>query len=259
MKTKKGIHFQFDRVPGKQVLLFSNSLGTDLTMWDLQAEYFKNDFQILRYDTRGHGGSDKISGNFSLDDLALDVIDLMDELEIDKAHFVGLSIGGFTGIWLGTHYTNRFLSLTLANTAPRIATSAVWESRIEQVLKSGLQQVADASADRWFTKDFSELNPELVKKTVEPMLLVRPESYIGCCRILKDTDQLDSLLKIQLPCLIIAGESDAVTTVADAKMMSDKIQKSRVAILPAAHLSNVESEDFNKELSFFLKPLERLT
>lgn len=253
MKTKKGIHFRFDKAPGKPVLLFSNSLGTDLTMWDQQVEFFKNDFQILRYDTRGHGASDKISDHFTLDDLALDLIDLMDELEIEKVHFVGLSIGGFTGIWLGTHYANRFLSLTLANTAPRIATEAIWESRIEQVLKSGLGPVANASADRWFTKDFCRLKPELVRKTVEPMKLVRPESYIGCCGVLKNTDQWESLSQIQLPCLIIAGASDAVSTVAEAKLMSEKIPKSRVVILQAAHLSNVESEDFNNELYNFIQ------
>lgn len=252
MKTKKGIHFQFDRVPGKQVLVFSNSLGTDLRMWDKQAEYFKSHFQILRYDTRGHGSSDKISDNFTLDDLALDIIDLMDELEIKKAHFVGLSIGGFTGLWLGTHYAERFLSLCLANTSAKIATEAVWQNRIELVLQSGLSPVADASIDRWFTKDFCQKNIETVKKTIAPMLLVRPESYIGCCRVLKGNDQWESLSKIQLPCLIIAGAADAVTTVSEAKLMTEKIKNGRMVILPAAHLSNVESEDFNKELITFL-------
>lgn len=253
LKTKRGIHYQFDRTPGKPVLLFSNSLGTDLSMWDIQAEFFKNDFQILRYDSRGHGESDIISENFSLDDLALDVIDLMNELEIDKVHFVGISIGGATGIWLGSHYADRFLSFALANTSPRIATALVWENRIEQVLKSGLRPVADASIDRWFTKVFCRLNPELVKKAIEPMMQVRVESYIGCCRVLRDSDQWESLPRILLPCLIVAGAFDAVTTVTEAKLMSEKIPLSRVIILEAAHLSNIESVDFNIALEDFQK------
>jgi 3-oxoadipate enol-lactonase len=252
MKTKKGIHYRFESAPEKPVLLFSNSLGTDFTMWDQQAEFFKTDFQILRYDTRGHGNSEIISENFSLDDLARDVIDLMDELEIKKVHFIGISIGGFTGLWLGTHYADRFLSLTLANTAPRIATKEIWENRIEQVKQLGLEPVSQTSLDRWFTKEFCRLNTELVKKTVAPMQQVKSESYIGCCRILKDTDQWHLLSQIQLPCLIIAGEFDAVTTVTEAKLMAEQIKNAQVMILPAAHLSNIESDDFNKVLLDFL-------
>lgn len=252
MKSSRGIHYQLDGDEKLPVLVFSNSLGTDLSMWDFQAEQFKKDFHILRYDSRGHGGSDEISSKFTIADLGEDLLQLMDELQIKKAHYCGLSIGGFTGIWLGSQHPERFKSLTLANTAPRISTAEVWEKRIELVQKEGLEPVAKTSASRWFTEKFIHDHPEVVDKISENLKQTRRSSYIGCCEVLRDTNLWSFLPLINIPTLVIAGDQDPVSGVLEAQKMVANIKSSRLSVLPASHLSNLEGDSFNESLRDFL-------
>lgn len=214
MKSRRKINYDYHQNENKPVIVFSNSLGCDLHMWDKQFDELKNDFSILRYDVRGHGRSvPSLSSEFAMNDLCVDLIDLMDELNIQKAHFCGLSIGGFIGLWLGENFSNRFYSLTLCNTSAKISTTEGWMARIELVKKEGLDPIAEASPARWFTADFAKNNPSLVAKTTYPMKEMEKECYMQCCNLLGSLDQWSDISAIELPTLIIAGKFDLVTTV----------------------------------------------
>lgn len=241
MKSSRGIDYRFDGDENRPVLLFSNSLGTDYSMWDRQIEELKSSFRLLRYNTDGL----KVN---SIEDLGEQVVTLLDELKIEKVHYCGISLGGLIGMWLAAHRPERFLSFTLANTSPKIATADIWESRIQLVKREGLAPVAQASPSRWFTEEFTRRNPEVVQKSLVAFNSTPPQSYINCCEVLKKTDLWSLLPQIQARVLIIAGEHDLVTTVNEAKKMREALTNAQVIILPAAHLSNIEATGFTEAL-----------
>lgn len=243
------MHYQIDGQHGKPWLMFSNSLGTDLSMWDAQADYFKDDFRILRYDTRGHGGSAPQPGAATLGQLGQDVLSLLDTLDIERVHFCGLSMGGAIAQWLGIHAPQRLDKLVIANSAPRIGTPQGWQDRALQVRTAGLDAVADGAAGRWFTPDFIEREPERVAALVAGLRKGSPEGYANCCDALAEADLRADISAITTPTLLIAGAADPVTTVADAQSMHAQIKGSQLVTLPASHISNIEAEQaFNLAL-----------
>jgi 3-oxoadipate enol-lactonase len=246
-------HYQIDGRRGKPWLMFSNSLGTDLCMWDAQVEFFKHDFRILRYDTRGHGGSPTQSWPTTLAALGHDVLSLLDELNIDKVHFCGLSMGGAIAQWLGIHAPQRLQKLVIANSAPRIGTPEGWQDRAAQVRAAGLDGVADGAAGRWFTPGFIAREPQRVASLVATLRSGDPQGYANCCDALATADLRAELPRITTRTLLVAGASDPVTTPADAVAMRDQILGSVMATLEASHISNIEAEAaFNAELKAFL-------
>lgn len=248
------MHYQIDGQRGKPWLMFSNSLGTDLSMWDAQVEFFKNDFRILRYDTRGHGGSPAQPGPTTLAALGQDVLSLLDALDIDRAHFCGLSMGGAIAQWLGIHAPQRLDKLVIANSAPRIGTPQGWQERAAQVRADGLNFVADGAAGRWFTPGFVEHEPQRVASLVAKLRSGDPQGYANCCDALAAADLRAELARIITPTLLIAGAADPVTTVADASAMQGQIRNSVMLTLDASHISNIEAEmAFNAALSEFLR------
>lgn len=252
MKAANGLFYQWEGNKEAPVLILSNSLGTNFTMWNDQVKELKKNFHILRYDTRGHGQSDVTPGPYSIKGLAKDVIDLMDELKIKEAWFCGISIGGITGLQLGVDYQDRFLGFILANTSAKIVTSDVWKNRIKLVRDNGLEAVAIATPERWFTKEFLEKEKKLTSSVVDQILQTSEVGYIACCYALADCDLWNQIATIKKPTLIIAGEADAVTTVADAKKMVNAIEHASFKVLKANHLSNIEKwHDFNTALLSF--------
>lgn len=245
--------YQIDGQRGKPWLMFSNSLGTDLSMWDAQAEYFKDDFRILRYDTRGHGGSAPQPGPVTLGQLGQDVLSLLDTLDVERVHFCGLSMGGAIAQWLGIHAPQRLDKLVIANSAPRIGTPQGWQDRAAQVRATGLDAVADGAAGRWFTPDFIEREPERVTTLVARLRKGSPQGYAACCDALAEADLCTGISAITAPTLLIAGAADPVTTVADAEAMREQIKGSQLVALQASHISNIEAEDaFNHAVERFL-------
>jgi 3-oxoadipate enol-lactonase len=233
--------------------MFSNSLGTDLRMWQGQAGFFKQEFRILRYDTRGHGGSATGTGLASLAQLGRDVLTLLDALDIDRTHFCGLSMGGAIAQWLGINAPQRLRKLVIANSAPRIGTAQGWLDRAAQVRASGLGAVADGAAGRWFSSAFVEREPQRVASLVAILRGGSAEGYAACCDTLAAADLRGQLSAITVPTLLIAGASDPVTTVADAASMRDQIPGAAMVTLEASHISNIEAEPaFNLALREFL-------
>ena len=239
-----------DREP---VLVFSNSLGTDFSMWDPQMAELQRCFSILRYDTRGHGQSSITPGEYTIEQLGRDVIGLLDSLHLDRVHFCGLSMGGMIGIWLGIHAPSRLYRLVLCNTAARIGTTEMWNARITTVRKDGMRSVAAAVIERWFTPGFRASSPEKVARAQQMLENSSPEGYAACCAAIRDMDQREAVAKVKAPTLVIYGGSDSVIPPSDSHFLTAQIQGAAELELPAAHLSNVEQADaFTEAVSNFL-------
>jgi 3-oxoadipate enol-lactonase len=255
------IAYTLEGPPTAPVLVLSNSLGTTMDMWQPQAPALAQRFRVLRYDTRGHGASGAGDASatsdmagYTLDQLGGDVLRLLDALDIAKAHFCGISMGGLTGLWLGVHAGERLHKLAVANSAACIGTGAGWRERAAMVRMQGMNAVADGAVARWFTPSFAQREPQTVEKLVEGLRQTPPAAYAACCLALAQADLRNAISGIKIPTLLIAGRHDPVTTVADARAMQEHIAGSRYAELDASHLSNVQADaEFTRQLLQFLE------
>lgn len=248
------LNYVFDDFKKEETILFSNSLGTDLTMWDKQIELLGTEFNILRYDTRGHGKSKVAEEEYSIEMLGNDVLDLLNYLKIEKVNFCGLSIGGLTGQWLGIHAPERLKKLILCNTAVKIGNKEGWNTRIETVQKNGLNSIISGTQERWFTPEFVTENKAEVDAVLATFVQTPVLGYIYCCAAVRDADFTDEVMKILTPTLIICGTEDLVTTIIDGDFLMEKIPNSILAALKTAHISNIEkADDFTKLLIEFIK------
>ena len=242
-------------------LILSNSLGTTLEMWDPQVEALSKSHRLIRYDTRGHGGSSITPGSFSFEDLGLDVLAVLDALNIEQAAFCGISMGGHTGLWLGAHAGQRFNGIAVCNSAARIGSAQGWHERAKAVREGGkpaLLALAESAPGRWFSAEFVRAHPAVVQRAQSWMAGIAPQGYAACCEALATSDLRADLHRITTPTLLLAGSSDPVTTVADAQAMQAAIAGAGLAVVPASHLSNLEApQAFNQAVLQFLATLEQ--
>ncbi|MEQ6332661.1 3-oxoadipate enol-lactonase [Sphingobium sp. MK2] len=247
------IAYRIDGPVHAPVLLLSNSLGTTMDMWAPQIAAFSQFFKTVRYDSRGHGGSQVPSGSYTIERLGRDALDLADALEIDSFAFCGLSMGGLVGQWLAIHHSARVRALVLANTAARIGVATNWNRRIETVSSDGTQAIADEVIARFYSSGFVSANPDLVDDMRHMICAISPKGYGGCCAAIRDADFRDLLSAVTTPTLVLAAERDVSTTLAEGRFLHQSISGSRFAQLDAAHLSNVErSNEFNALVLRFL-------
>jgi len=238
------LHYQLEGPAGAPVLVLSNSLGTDLHMWDVQMPELIRHFRVLRYDTRGHGASLVTPGPYSIEQLGRDVLALLDALDISQASFCGLSMGGLIGQWLAIHSPERIERLVLCNTAAKIGSAEVWDPRIESVLSEGsraMRALRDASIARWFTPAFAAAQPQCVEAIVDMLATTSPQGYAANCAAVRDADFREQVRAIQAPTLVVCGDADAVTTVEHGRFLQSGIPAAELLVLHAAHLSNVEA------------------
>ncbi len=224
----------------KPAILFSNSLGTNYTMWHAQYMALQQDYFIICYDTRGHGASSAPQGGYRLSQLGQDVIALLDYLQLKKVFFCGISMGGLTGQWLARHYPERFYHFMLCNTAAKIGQQQAWLDRAALVREQGLAPIAATAAARWFTASFIEQNAQLVQDLSAHLAAGSVEGYASCCEALAYADLRAELPKIQAPITIVAGQYDPITSVADGIAMQDKMPNAQVLEIAASHISNIE-------------------
>jgi len=224
-------------------------------MWDDQVEAITGaGYRMLRYDTRGHGGTDAPDIPYSIDMFAADVIGLLDALGIETVHFVGLSMGGFIAQLLAANYPQRISSLSLCDTACIMPPKDLWNDRIAQAQSGGTEALADATLGRWFTASYHESNPDEVGRVREMIKASNVTGYIRCAGAIRDMSQCDVLEKIKTPTIIIVGKDDPACPVASAEVLHQGIEGSDLAIIDeAAHLPNIQKRDeFNSILLDFL-------
>lgn len=242
------IAYRFDGDAAAPILLLSNSLGTDLEMWNPQIDAWTRHVRVLRYDQRGHGASGAPAGAYSLDRLGRDVVELLDLLDIEAVDFCGLSLGGMTGQWLGIRAPARLRRLIIANSSAYMGPPSNWDARIASVLADGMETLATASVERWFTPAFPARAPDAVAPIRDMLLRTDPVGYAGCCAAIRDMDMRRTATLVAVPTLIIGGSLDPATPPPHSQALSDTIAGARIVMLEAAHLSNVECPDAFAEL-----------
>lgn len=234
------LNYSLQGTPNSPVLLFSNSLGSEQMMWDELVPHLLPYFRVLQYDTRGHGKSPVTPGPYTIDQLGQDVIDLLDQLNIDRVYYCGLSMGGLIGQWLGIHHPERLQKLVLSNTGAKIGNDERWNGRIATITAQGMQAIVDDTMERWFTADFREHNPERVAETKAMFLRSPVAGYAACCAAIRDADFRSELSRIPVETLVITGDEDPVTNVEQAEFLVANIPNARLRVLPARHLASTE-------------------
>jgi 3-oxoadipate enol-lactonase len=228
---------------GAPALVLAHPLGADLGVWDALVPALSDKFHVIRFDARGHGGSPRPPGPYSLDDLGGDVLALMDDLGLAQARFIGLSMGGAIGQWLMIHAPARLEKIVLANTAAHFPDAAGWNGRIHSARENGMSLLAPAVAQRWLTPEFSAARPDIAAKIVKMLGACDPKAYAATCAALRDTDLRDAIAAApRCPALVIVGDADPSTPPALGAALAKSLTDARLVRLPAAHLSCVEAE-----------------
>ena len=225
------------------VVMLSNSLGTRLEMWDPQLPALAERYRVLRYDSRGHGRSDAPPGPYTIDMLAEDALGLLDALDIERAHFCGLSKGGMVGQVLGARHGARLITLALCSTAAHMPARELWEERIRIATGQGMAALADAVVERWFTESFRR-EPSIAVDRVRQMIIeTPPHGYAACCAAIRDMDLRELIAAIRLPTLVVVGANDPATPPERAREIQDRIPGAQLEVIPdAAHLVNIEQD-----------------
>jgi 3-oxoadipate enol-lactonase len=247
------LNYRMDGKRGSPMLVLSNSLGTDLTMWEPQMDALRPHFCIVRYDTRGHGQSGVPPGPYTMAQLGRDVVALLDHLQTERASFCGVSLGGMTGMWLGVHAPHRVNRLVLANCATRMAPPDMWNQRIEKVNAGGVAAISDAVLGRWFTSAFAEREPATLARMKAMMDRQPAQGYAACCAAVRDMDQREDVARITARTLVITCTHDAATPASEGEYIAKRVRGAILAELEAAHLSNIEAAAaFNDAVLSFL-------
>jgi 3-oxoadipate enol-lactonase len=256
---RDGVEFNvtLDGPENKPPLMLSNSLGTNLHMWDWQIPELTKHFRVIRYDSRGHGKSGAPDGPYSIDELGRDALAIMDALELDQVHWMGLSKGGMIGQWLLTHAPERIGRAVLANTGSHMPPPDLWNQRIRTAMDKGMEDLTPGVIERWFTPEFRAREPDTVEKIVRMLHTTPAQGYAGSCSAIRDMDQRESIRSVMNPVLVVVGSRDPATPPEMGKRIADTIRGARIVTLDAAHLSNIEqAEAFNQAVIDFLTARE---
>ena len=249
VRVEDGTRISFSVAGRGPWLILSNSLATDRSMWRPQLAELQERFTVLSYDTRGHGQSSVSENDFDFQALAADVVALMDHLDIDRARFMGLSMGGMTGLALAIAFPDRVERVVCCDAradAPN-AYKAMWDTNLAMLDSGGMEAVADSTLPRWFSAPFiaEPANASLLTSVRQMILQTPPEGYRKAARCLKTLDLLRSLDQVRLPVQFIVGEMDPAAPLPVVQDMADRIAGAKVRIVPgAAHLSNLENPGY---------------
>ena len=256
LRSEVKLNTRVDGREDKPWLILSNSLGANLAMWEPQMDALTTSYRVLRYDTRGHGKSETPPGPYSFDDLIADVLQLMDAYGIETASFMGLSMGGMTGLGLAIHHADRIERVVCADgraDAPE-PFRAMWDQRIAAVEAGGLEAIADGTLASWFTEDWREANPDAAAGIRAMVTSNDPEGYIACCHALKRLNFLSSLGDAKAPILFVGGAEDKGAAPDVMRAMADATPGGVFhEIAGAAHVANINApKAFNAAISEFL-------
>ena len=251
------INYDLTGIEKAPVVMLSHALGSNLAMWDLQLAVLEPYYCVLRYDTRGHGGSDAPPGPYTLKELGADAFGLMDALDMEWVHWVGLSMGGMIGQYLGLNHPDTLRSLSLCDTTAIFTEKAqeARQTRIRIARDKGMQALVESTLERWFTPAYLRQNPPEVEAIRQHFLATPVAGFIECSEAIQDLNYLEQLIQIRTPSLIVVGEDDPGTPVTASQAIHERIPDSKLVVLAeAAHLSNIEQpEAFNTALLGFLR------
>jgi 3-oxoadipate enol-lactonase len=248
------INYQIDGPDGAPWIVFSNSLATSIAMWDEQAAALKNSYRVLRYDQRGHGGTDTPAGRYAFDTLLADAVALLDALSIKKAHFAGLSMGGATALGLAERHPDRFERIIVCDSPCQSTpqSSQQWEERIAVAQKQGIAALVEPTVSRWFPPEILAKNPPHLDK-VRAMIRATPvNGFIGCAAALADHDYAAAIADVKCPVLFLVGEKDAPAPA--MRKLHERLPGSHYVALPGAgHIANMDRPaEFNRTIADFL-------
>jgi 3-oxoadipate enol-lactonase len=224
-------------------LLFINSIATTRELWARQVPRLSKSFRVITYDARGHGFSQVTAGDYTIEQLGRDALAILDAAGVESAHVCGISLGGITAMWLGVHAPRRIKSLVLANTAARIGSLEMWTERIAFVKQQGMATLADLTMPRWFTDGFRAREPHTIEQFRTMVAACPKEGYLSCSAALRDEDLREAIAGIRCPVLCIAGNADPATPPEALQFIHERIAGSKMLLLDAAHLTNVEQHE----------------
>jgi 3-oxoadipate enol-lactonase len=248
------INVEVEGRDGAPVLMLSNSLGTNLHMWDDQAPEWSKHFRLVRYDRRGHGNSGVPNGPYSMERFGRDVLAVLDALKIRRINWCGLSMGGMVGQWLGANAPDRVEKLILSNTNSYYADKTSWNDRIKFVTEKGLEALVDANMQRWFTEGFRQRAPQVIARMRKMFVATKLPGYVASCEAVRDMDFRSSNLRIAAPTLVIVGEHDGATPPSAGEAIVQQIKGARLVSLDAAHISNMEQpQKYTEAVLSFLR------
>jgi 3-oxoadipate enol-lactonase len=212
-----GVWFRYAETGDQRgaVLVLANSLGSNMHMWEKVLPAFQSKYRVVRFDMRGHGESAVVHKPFTIEQLGRDVLNVMDEVQAEKASICGVSLRGLVGLWLGIHAPNRVDRLILANAAARIGTKEIWEQRIDLVKATGMAALAAMTLERWFTPAYRHKHPEEMERIRRMIAATDPQGYTACCAVLRDTDLRVDAVQVKAPSLVISGSHDLATPPAE--------------------------------------------
>ena len=239
--TSRGfpLHVEVEGPPDAPVLMLSNSLCTDLRMWDDQVPALTERFRLVRYDRRGHGRSGVPNGPYTVEDFGRDALAIMDELELRKVNWCGLSMGGMVRQWLAANAPDRIDRLAMSNTHSYYADKKVWDDRMTLARDKGMAAAAGPAMDRWFTQEAKERRPDKVALIQSMFAETSLEGYLGCCTAIRNMDMRDCHPRIVAPTLVIVGLQDPATPPAAGEEIQKRIAGAKLATIDASHLSNI--------------------
>jgi 3-oxoadipate enol-lactonase len=250
------VHYELSGTLGQPVVVLSHSLAASGNMWEPQIKALGEHFQVLRYDTRGHGRTEVTPGPYRLSQLGDDAVALLDALGIEQVHWVGLSLGGMIGQTVALDHPGRFHRLVLCDTAAVVPAEMqpVWEERIASVKNRGMSAQVEATMERWFSPGFAAAGSPFFSLIKKEFLATPPEGYVGCAEAIRRLNTLPRLKEITIPTLVMVGEQDPATPVTAAQSIAAQIKGAKLVVIPGArHLPNVEAAgEFNSHLLDFL-------
>jgi 3-oxoadipate enol-lactonase len=237
------LYYETTGVASREVLVLSNSLGSNLHMWDKVFPLLESTYEVVRYDSRGHGRSSVPPGPYSINQLGRDLLFLLDHLGIERVNLCGLSLGGMVAMWMGIYAPQRVHRMVLANTGARILTPEMWDQRIATVHESGMAQLAAATLERWFTPSYRNEQAADMETIRNMIAATDPAGYIACCGALRDTDLRDDIGAITVPALVITGTRDPATPPSNGRALHAAVPNAKYVELDASHLSAWERAD----------------
>lgn len=235
------LHYKVDGPAETPSLVFLNSLGTDLRMWDQIIPRFADRFRLIRLDKRGHGLSDAPSGPYTLRDHTNDLAGLLDQLGVDTPILIGDSVGGMIALDYAITRPEKVKALVLCDTAAKIGTAEMWNERIDTLRAHGMAYLAPAILPRWFSPGFKESDPAAYQGYHNMLVRTPLEGYIATCQAIREADLRESVTTLHLPALVICGAADAATPPDLVRGLAEALPHARFEIIEGAgHLPSIE-------------------